>query len=84
MGGNVATTYLIGIFKVVLTRNKKKLRIYIDDELIIQDQMASLGTFMDCTFDNFLVSPLVVAHTLNNTEIDVVNEGQKGDDGSAG
>ena len=35
MGGNVATTYLIGIFKVVLTRNKKKLRIYIDDELII-------------------------------------------------
>ena len=39
---------------------------------------------MDCTFDNFLVTPLVVAYTLNNTEIDVVNEGQKGDDGSAG
>ena len=47
-------------------KDVKKLRQDTEDDLIIKDQMASLGCLFVCTFGNFLAPVLISAHTANN------------------
>ena len=54
---------------MVKIRDVRKLRQDIENDPIIKDQMADLGCYLVCTFDNFLASVLVVAHTVNNLDL---------------
>ena len=54
---------------MVKIRNVHKLQQDIDNDLIIKDQMASLGCLLVCTFGSLLAPVLVLAHTINNLDL---------------
>ena len=60
-------------------KDVKKIWQDIENDLIIKDQMASLGCLLVCTFGNFLAPVLVAAHTVNKLDLghdqDHENEG---------
>ena len=53
---------------MIKIRDVKKLQQDIENDLIIKDQMASLGFLLVCTFSNFLAPVLVAAHTVSNVD----------------
>ena len=61
--------YLNGAFQAVNIKDAQKLQKYTKNDLITRDQMANLGCLLVCTFDNFLESSLVAAHTVNNLNL---------------
>ena len=46
-----------------------KSRMLKNYDLIIKDQMASLGCLLVCTFGSLLAPVLVLVHTINNLEL---------------
>ena len=65
--------YSIEMFKIVQIKEEEKTEKR-HDGLIIRDQMTNLGAFMVCASGNLLLPLLVVAYTLNKTEIGIANE----------
>ena len=58
--------YSTGISRWVKIKNIKKLRQDIENDPIIKDQMASLGSIFVCTFGDYLIPVLIAAHKTNN------------------
>ena len=54
---------------MVKIRNVHKLQQDIDNDLIIKDQLATLGCLLVCTFGKLRVPDLVAAHTINNLDL---------------
>ena len=54
---------------MVKTKDVKKLQQDIENDPIIEDQMASLGCLLVCTFGNLLAPVLVLVHTINNLDL---------------
>ena len=61
--------YSTGISRTVKIRDVHKLQQDIENDLIIKDQMASLGCLLACTFGSLLASVLKLAHTINNLDL---------------
>ena len=72
MSKHVINLYSTGISRMIKIRNVYKLQQDIENDPMIQDQMASLDCLLVCTFGNFLVTVLVAAHTVN--KLDLCNE----------
>ena len=68
LGKHVINLYSTGISRWLKIKDVKKLRQDIENDPIIKDQMAGLGCLLVCTFDNYLWSVLVAAHTANNVD----------------
>ena len=68
LGKHAINLYSSGISRFIKTRDVKKLRQYIEDDLVIKDQMATLGCLLVSTFGDYLVGILVAVHTLNNLD----------------
>ena len=68
-GKHAISLYSTGISQVVKIRDVKKLQQGIENNSIIKDQMANLGSLLVCTFGNFLAPVLVAAHTVNNLDL---------------
>ena len=51
---------------MVKIKNVKKLQQDIENDPIIEDQMANFGCFPVCTFGNFLAPVLDYGHIVNN------------------
>ena len=54
---------------VKTNKDVKKLQQDIENDPIIEDQMASLGCLLVCTFGNLLAPLLVLVHTINNLDL---------------
>ena len=71
---------------MVKIRDVKKLQQDIENDPIINDQMADLGCVLVYTFGNFLAPVLVAAHTVNNLDLGdeqgLENEGYESDEKS--
>ena len=66
---HVINLYSMGISRLLKTKDVKKLQKDIEIDLIIKDQMASLGYLLVCTFGNLLAPVLVAARTVNNLDL---------------
>lgn len=69
LGKHVISLYTTRISHVVKTRYIKKLQQDIDNNMIIKDQMATLGCLLVFTFDNFLVPVSVAVHRISNLDL---------------
>ena len=69
LGKHVINLYSTGISRMVKIRNVHKLQQDIENDPIIKDQMASLGCLLVCTFGSLLAPALVLAHTINNSDL---------------
>ena len=69
LGKHVIYLYSTGISRTVKIRDVHKLQQDIENDLIIKDQMASLGCLLVCTFGSLLASVLKLAHTINNLDL---------------
>ena len=69
--------YSSGISQFVKIRDVKKLWQDIEDNPVIEDQMAALGCLLVYTFGDYLGGILVAVYTVNNLEHDdeLENEG---------
>ena len=54
---------------MVKFRDVKKLQQDIENDPIIEDQMASLGCLLVCTFGNLLAPVLVLVHAISNLDL---------------
>ena len=68
LGKHVINLYSTGISRWVKIKDVKKLRQEIENDSIIKDQMASLGSLFVCTFGDYLIPILIAAHTYNNVD----------------
>ena len=68
LGKHVISLYSTRISKMVKIRDVHKLRQDIENDPIINDQMADLGCLLVCTFGNLLAPILVDVHTVNNLD----------------
>ena len=75
LGKHVINLYSSEISRWLKIKDVKKLQQDIENDLIIKDQMASLGCLLVCTFGTFLEPVLVAAHTANNFDLGDENEG---------
>ena len=64
LGKHVINLYSSEICRWLKIKDVKKLQQDIENDLIIKDQMASLGCLLVCTFGNLLAPALVAAHTV--------------------
>ena len=64
--------YSIGISRWLKTKDTKKLRQDIENDLLIKDQMVNLGCLLVYTLGDYLVPVLIAVHTVNN--LDFSNE----------
>ena len=69
MGKHVINLYSTGISRMAKIRDVHKLQQDIENDPIIKDQMASLGCLLVCTFGSLLAPVLVLAHTINNSDL---------------
>ena len=69
LGKHVINLYSTSISRMVKFRDVKKLQQDIENDPIIEDQMASLGCLLVCTFGNLLALVLVLVHTINNLDL---------------
>ena len=69
LGKHVINLYSTRISSLLKIKDVKKLWQDIEDDLIIKDQMTSLGCLFVCTFDNFLAAVLIAVHTVNNLDL---------------
>ena len=69
LGKHVINLYSTGISRMVKIRNVHKLQQDIENDPIIKDQMASLGCLLVCMFGSLLAPALVLAHTINNSDL---------------
>ena len=68
LGKHVINLYSNGISQWLKIKDVKKSSQHIENDLIIKDQMASLGCLFVSTFGNFLWPVLTAAHTANNVD----------------
>ena len=68
LGKHVINLYSTGISQWLKIKDVQKLREDIENDPIIKDQMAGLGSLFVCTFGNYLAPILVAAHTVNNVD----------------
>ena len=66
LGKHVINLYSTSISRWVKVKNAKKLRQDIENDSIIKDQMAGLGSLFVCTLGDYLTPVLIAAHTANN------------------
>ena len=59
---------------MVKIRGVHKLCQEIENDPIIEEQMAGLGFLLVCTLGNLLASVLVLVHTINNLDLGNKNE----------
>ena len=82
-GEHVINLYSTEISQVVKIRDAKKLQQDIENDPVINDQMANLGCLLVCTFGNFFAPVLVAVHTVNNLDLgdgqDLQTEGYESD-----
>ena len=72
LGNHFITLYSSKISRWLKIKDVKKLQQDIENDLIITNQMASLGCLLVCMLGNLLAPVLVLAHTSNN--LDLSNE----------
>ena len=68
VGTHIVNLYSNGISKLISINDVNKLKKDIEDDPIIKDSMADIGTLLVGTFGKLLSPMLVVAHTVNNSE----------------
>ena len=68
LGKHVINLYSTGISWWLKIRDVKKLRLDIENDPLIKDQMAGLGYLFVCTFGNYLAPILIAAHTASNLD----------------
>ena len=68
MGRHLINLYSNGIHKVLKINNIEQLRRDINEDPIIKDSMADIGSLMLSTFGKWLSPVLVACHTTNHTE----------------
>ena len=80
---HVINLYSTEIPQVVKIRDVKKLQQDIENDPVINDQIANLGCLLVCTFGNFFAPVLVAVHTVNNLDLgdgqDLQTEGYESD-----
>ena len=78
---HVINLYATGISRCVKIRNVHKLRQDIENDLIIEDQMADLGCLLVSNFGRLLAPVLGVPHTVKNLDLgnELENEGYESD-----
>ena len=64
---------------MVKIRGVHKLCQEIENDPIIEEQMAGLGFLLVCTLGNLLASVLVLVHTINNLDLGNKNEAYEND-----
>ena len=64
---------------MVKIRGVHKLCQEIENDPIIEEQMAGLGFLLVCTLGNLLASVLVLVHTINNLDPGNKNEAYESD-----
>ena len=64
---------------MVKIRGVHKLCQEIENDPIIEEQMAGLGFLLVCTLGNLLASVLVLVHTINNLDLGNKNEAYESD-----
>ena len=64
---------------MVKIRGVHKLCQDIENDLIIEEQMAGLGFLLVCTLGNLLAPVLVLVHTINNLDLGNKNEAYESD-----
>ena len=64
---------------MVKIRGVHKLCQDIENDPIIEEQMAGLGFLLVCTLGNLLASVLVLVHTINNLDLGNKNEAYESD-----
>ena len=83
LGKHTIILYSTSISWVVKIGNVKKVQQDIENDPIINDQMANLGSLLVYTFGNFLPTASVAAHTVNNLDLSdeqgYENEGYESD-----
>ena len=70
LGKHVIKLYSIGISRWLKIKDVKKLQQDIENDPIINDQMAVLGCLFVCTFSNYLAPVIIAVHTANNLDFD--------------
>ena len=65
-GKHVINLYSTDVSQWVNIKDVKKLLQDIENDLIIKDQMAGLGSLFVCTLGDYLIPVLTAAHTANN------------------
>ena len=69
LGKHAISLYSTGISWWFKIKDVKKIWQDIENDLIMKDQMASLGCLLVRTFGNFLAPVLVAAHTVNKLDL---------------
>ena len=64
---------------MVKIRGVHKLCQDIENDPIIEEQMAGLGFLLVCTIGNLLAPVLVLVHTINNLDLGNKNEAYESD-----
>ena len=64
---------------MVKIRGVHKLCQEIENDPIIEEQMAGLGFLLVCTLGNLLASVLVLVHTINSLDLGNKNEAYESD-----
>ena len=68
MGKHVINLYSTGISRWLKIKDVKKLQPEIENNPIINNQMANLGCLFLCTFCDYLEPVLTAAHTAYNED----------------
>ena len=68
MGKRLIKIYSNGVSKVLRNDDMEQLRKDIDEDAIIKDSMADIGTLMVSTFGKWLSPILIVCHASNHTQ----------------
>ena len=68
MGKHLIKIYSNGVSKVLRIDDMEQLRKDIDEDPIIKDSMADIGTLMVSTFGKWLSPILIACHTENHTQ----------------
>ena len=79
LGKHVINLYSKGISPWLKVKNVKNLRPEIEDDLVIEDQMAALNCLLVYTFGDYLAPILLAVHIMNNLDRgdEPENEGYK-------
>ena len=70
MGKHVINLYSTGIDRWLKIKDVKTLRLNVENDPIVQNQMVNLGCLFMCTFGDYLAPVLIAAHTASNLDLD--------------
>ena len=70
LGKHVINLYSTGIDRWLKIKDVKTLRLNVENDPIVQNQMVNLGCLFMCTFGDYLAPVLIAAHTASNLDLD--------------